>query len=87
MNNLFDTEEQTKHQPLAAVLRPRILDDVIDQEAFVDQARSSAAGSPPINWGSLILYGPPGIVITRDRARRRPHAGQGVPAATRDAWA
>jgi putative ATPase len=61
MSDLFDSAPRTGHQPLAAVLRPETLDDIIGQDAIVSEnsilRRRIRAGA----LGSIILYGPPGV--------------------------
>ncbi len=61
MNDLFETRNPSVSQPLAAVLRPQTLDDVIGQDKLVAPGsllrRRIAAGQ----LGSVVLFGPPGI--------------------------
>jgi putative ATPase len=61
MSDLFDSAPRSGHQPLAAVLRPETLDDIIGQDAIVAPnsilQRRIRAGA----LGSVILYGPPGV--------------------------
>ncbi|MBT9384400.1 replication-associated recombination protein A [Pseudooceanicola sp. CBS1P-1] len=61
MSDLFDAAPREGHEPLASVLRPKTLDDVIGQSAIVRPGsilrRRIAAGA----LGSIILYGPPGV--------------------------
>jgi len=61
MTDLFDAAPQPGQRPLAAMLRPESLDEVIGQRALVAPGsvlrRRIAAGQ----LGSVILYGPPGV--------------------------
>ncbi|WP_138471019.1 replication-associated recombination protein A [Poseidonocella sp. HB161398] len=61
MSDLFDAAPAPGHTPLAALLRPGNLDEVIGQSAIVAPGsilrRRIAAGA----LGSVILYGPPGV--------------------------
>lgn len=61
MTDLFDAGGRSGQAPLAALLRPATLDDVIGQTGIVGPGtilrRRIAAG----RLGSIILYGPPGI--------------------------
>ncbi|MFZ3585135.1 replication-associated recombination protein A [Loktanella sp. DJP18] len=61
MSDLFDIVAQSRSQPLAAVLRPKTLDDIIGQPHLIAAGsvlrRRIAAG----HLGSVVLYGPPGV--------------------------
>lgn len=61
MSDLFDSGARHSRAPLAAILRPTSLDDVIGQDEITRAGsilrRRIAAGA----LGSVILYGPPGV--------------------------
>jgi putative ATPase len=59
--DLFDTSPQEGSQPLAAVLRPKTLEDVIGQDALVAPGSILQRRIAGRQLGSIILYGPPGI--------------------------
>ncbi|WP_298491197.1 replication-associated recombination protein A [uncultured Maritimibacter sp.] len=59
--DLFDASPSDKRRPLADVLRPRSLDDVIGQQALVAPGSLLRRRIAANALGSLLLYGPPGI--------------------------
>ncbi len=87
---LFSPEESAEHQPLAARMRPRDLDELLGQEHLVGEGkvlrRAVDAGRLP----SMILWGPPGsgkttlARIAARRARARFVAIQAVSAGVAD---
>ncbi|TCM20518.1 putative ATPase [Novosphingobium sp. PhB165] len=61
MSDLFDTATPLGKAPLAALLRPATLDDVIGQAALVGPGSILRRRIAARALGSVILYGPPGI--------------------------
>lgn len=59
--DLFDTSSDHRHRPLADVLRPTSLDEVIGQKALVAPGSLLRRRVAANALGSLLLYGPPGI--------------------------
>lgn len=61
MSDLFETGTRAGTPPLAAMLRPQSLDEIVGQSAITGEGsilrRRIAAGQ----LGSIVLYGPPGI--------------------------
>ncbi|WP_324699259.1 replication-associated recombination protein A [Novosphingobium aerophilum] len=61
MSDLFDTGTRPGRVPLAALLRPATLDEVIGQGAVVGPGSILRRRIAARSLGSVILYGPPGI--------------------------
>ncbi|MDK3018941.1 replication-associated recombination protein A [Pseudodonghicola flavimaris] len=61
MMDLFDTAPSGRRRPLADVLRPETLDQVIGQQALVAPGSLLRRRIAADALGSLLLYGPPGI--------------------------
>jgi putative ATPase len=61
MSDLFDAAPVQGRVPLAAALRPEMLDDVIGQESITGPGTVLRRRIAAQSLGSLILYGPPGI--------------------------
>lgn len=61
MTNLFDVLPDAQDRPLAAILRPNSLDEVIGQDHLVTPESILQRRIRAENLGSIILYGPPGI--------------------------
>lgn len=59
--DLFDSAPTGRRRPLADVLRPASLDEVIGQRALVAQGSLLRRRIAADALGSLLLYGPPGI--------------------------
>jgi putative ATPase len=58
---LFDTAPMQGSQPLAAVLRPKTLDDIIGQSALTTPDSVLRRRIAAKQLGSVVLYGPPGV--------------------------
>ncbi|WP_039016905.1 replication-associated recombination protein A [Halocynthiibacter namhaensis] len=61
MSDLFDAGQETGHKPLAAILRPRSLDEIIGQDGLTAEGSILRRRITAGQLGSVILYGPPGI--------------------------
>ncbi|MEI4470408.1 replication-associated recombination protein A [Frigidibacter sp. MR17.24] len=61
MTDLFDAAPAPRRRPLADLLRPETLDDVIGQRALVAPGSLLRRRIAANALGSLLLYGPPGI--------------------------
>lgn len=61
MNDLFQTEVESRPKPLAAMLRPQNLDEIIGQEDLVAPGSILRRRIDAKQLGSIVLYGPPGI--------------------------
>ncbi len=61
MTDLFDAAPPAGHQPLAAALRPRSLDDVMGQAELTAPGSVLRRRIAANQLGSLVLYGPPGV--------------------------
>lgn len=61
MTDLFDTAPLAGNRPLAALLRPETLDDVIGQQAIVAPGSILRRRIAAQALGTVILYGPPGV--------------------------
>ena len=59
MPDLFD-ERQFSHEPLAARMRPRTLDEYIGQDHIVGKGRLLRRAIAADQLTSVIFYGPPG---------------------------
>ena len=59
--DLFDASPSRRRRPLADLLRPETLDDVIGQKALVAPGSLLRRRIAADALGSLLLYGPPGI--------------------------
>ena len=60
MNDLFTPEANLSNTPLAALLRPRSLDEFVGQEHILGSETPLAIMIAKDELTSLILYGPPG---------------------------
>lgn len=58
--DLFEKSEQNKHEPLAARMRPRNLDEYIGQDHIVGKGRLLRRAIAADRLSSVIFYGPPG---------------------------
>lgn len=61
MAGLFDTPRELGSQPLAAILRPQSLDDIIGQEQLVAPGSILRRRVEAKRLGSIVLFGPPGV--------------------------
>ena len=60
MDELFDSGNKQKHEPLAARMRPRTLDEYIGQDHIVGKGRLLRRAIQADQLSSVIFYGPPG---------------------------
>lgn len=61
MTDLFDSAAPLGPQPLAALLRPQTLDDVVGQGHITGEGSLLRRRIAANRLGSVILYGPPGV--------------------------
>ncbi len=61
MDELFPTESRTSHQPLAARMRPRTLDEYVGQSHILGEGKLLRRSILADQISSLILFGPPGL--------------------------
>ena len=52
---------QIKNSPLAEILRPKVIDDIIGQQHILGKGQSLRVSIESGNLPSLILWGPPGV--------------------------
>ena len=60
MNDLFAPEGDNSHQPLAARVRPRTLDEFVGQQHLVGPGKPLARAVQEGQLHSMLLWGPPG---------------------------
>ena len=58
--------QKEKEAPLASRLRPRTLDEVVGQQHIIGKDKLLYRAIKADKLGSLIFYGPPGSVVTKD---------------------
>src|SRR5690554_7696249 len=60
MNDLFASDTDLSHQPLAARMRPATLDDYVGQSHLVGAGKPLRRAVEQRQLHSMILWGPPG---------------------------